>query len=279
MLVGTLLRVHKIGDKGLWMDEILSLCNAVPVIEYPALPKGVILAPKPIIAEDNSTNSFRWLWFARSWEPYPPFYFMVLKIWISWFGSNDGRLRSLSAIFSVLMIPLGFFIGRYFADRQGGLLMAGLLAISPISIYYAQEVRGYTLLTLFVLTSFCCLLQMERKPKSLYRLAYALSLALALYTHYLAFWIILAHAAYVAWQRDRVFLLDWLKGVVMAGILFLPWLPQFFAQRTVLKSHEFILTAQSPWTHFLSAVILPFRLVFSKDLFSMRPISEFQLGI
>ena len=63
-------------------------------------------------------------------------------------GTARARLRLPSAVFGVLTIPLVYALGRTIRDHRLGIVAALLFAISPFQVWYSQEARGYSLLTL-----------------------------------------------------------------------------------------------------------------------------------
>ena len=72
-------------------------------------------------------------------------------------------LRLLPAFFGVLGVALTFFVGRLILkDDRSALFGAFLFAISPFQVFYAQELRAYTLLAAL------CLIALIFLWKSLY---------------------------------------------------------------------------------------------------------------
>lgn len=78
-----------------------------------------------------------------------PFYYIYLKIWMFLFGDSDRILRYSSVLPSTLSIIVMFFAGKHLGNRRLGYLCAFITAISSFLIYFAQEVRLYSLLFLF----------------------------------------------------------------------------------------------------------------------------------
>ena len=78
-----------------------------------------------------------------------PFYYFYLKAWLLIFPDTDVSLRLSSVLPSILSIPVMFVIGKKIRDINTGLLAAILTAISSFNIYFAQEMRLYSLLFLF----------------------------------------------------------------------------------------------------------------------------------
>ncbi len=77
-----------------------------------------------------------------------PFYYLYLRIWMTIFGDNDLSLRISSVIPSLISIPVIFLTGKEF-NKKTAYLAAFFTAISSFCIYFAQEVRFYSLLFLF----------------------------------------------------------------------------------------------------------------------------------
>ena len=79
---------------------------------------------------------------------HPPLYYALLHGWIGLFGAGPVSLRLLSVLFGVLAIPAIYLAGRRMLSHRAALLAAFLLAISPLHVYYSQEVRMYGLVAL-----------------------------------------------------------------------------------------------------------------------------------
>ena len=92
------------------------------------------------------------LWGNTAFEPHPPLYYTILKFWSWVFGNSEAALRSLSTLVNLVTVFLVFHIGRLVLEgKEGfwlGLVAAGLIAVHPVQIHYAQEARGYAMLVL-----------------------------------------------------------------------------------------------------------------------------------
>jgi len=121
--VALVLRTVSLGTKGMWLDEAY----------------GVNLVRRPLGA----------LIEQLSLESTPPLYYLLLDLWIHCFGTSALAVRSLSTAFSLAGIALiGLIAVRYLSVRTAAMAMT-LLAFTPLHVYYAQEVRMYSLLALF----------------------------------------------------------------------------------------------------------------------------------
>lgn len=173
----------------------------------------------------------------------PPLYYYLLHGWIQLVGDSEAALRGFSLLLGVLTVPLMYAVAwQLFHERLSALLAALLLAVSPLHVWYGQEVRMYTLLTfLCLLSSYLLLLviQLELRPgKKLEALAlwvaYTLITIAAVYTHYFAFFVLAFQALYlflVWWERGlhpARLLLGGLVAGVITVLAYLPWLPYLF---------------------------------------------------
>ena len=118
-------------------------------------------------------------------EGTPPLYFFLLHGWIGFFGDGELAMRALSAIFGGLLAPSLYYIGSRLFGRTCGLVAAGLSVAWPLSIYYSEQVRMYTLVPLlsaWVIFALWKTLQSETNDKRLPIALVVGSLAL-LWTH------------------------------------------------------------------------------------------------
>ena len=74
---------------------------------------------------------------------HPPLYYLIIKIWAMVFGTSEIALRLPSVIFGVATVYVVYKISKnYYAPL--------LVATSGLLIYYSQEARMYSLITLLV---------------------------------------------------------------------------------------------------------------------------------
>ena len=218
-----------LADRSLWFDEAYSV----------SVTHGSLL---------------QLLWSVRLFDTHPPLYYSLLKGWTLLFGSGEIAVRSLSAVFGVLTVPLLYGFARRMADREVALAGAALLAGSAFAARAAQEARMYPLLGLLALGSWASLrlaLEADRRPiearsgaevseewdtgwqpRARSWIAYVVTTALMLYTHYFGFLVFASQVLYLAprLRRDRRTVIA--TGLALAGVLllFLPWAPAFVHQ-------------------------------------------------
>ena len=98
-------------------------------------------------------------------ESTPPLYYVLAWGWTHVFGSGEFGLRSLSALAGAGTVFVGGLIAGRLAGRRADLLAAGLLAVSPLLVWFSQESRAYALAALLTAGSLLCLLDYaERAP-------------------------------------------------------------------------------------------------------------------
>jgi mannosyltransferase len=167
----------------------------------------------------------------------PPLYYMVLHVWISLFGRGEVATHELSLVFSMLTIPVAYWIGRTLFDRRTGLICAMLAAALPYLTTYAQETRMYSMLALLSLLAAGAFVEVFVRGRRIYLPVFILSLAASLYTHNWALFLgLMAGLAFLfliraapAEQR-RALWRDGLIGFGGVALLYLPWLPTVLYQ-------------------------------------------------
>lgn len=114
----------------------------------------------------------------------PPLYYSILHFWIKIFGSSEIALRSLSLIFYWATLYVLFLFLTHIMRKaiKKSVFYFIFFAVNPMLVYYAFEVRMYTLLAFLGALSFYAFYQKNYK-------LYLISTALALYTNYFAVFI------------------------------------------------------------------------------------------
>ncbi|HET9811650.1 MAG TPA: glycosyltransferase family 39 protein [Sphingomicrobium sp.] len=190
-----------------------------------------------------SAQSWRDLWtIVPTYEPHPPLYYSLLKIWRGLFGDGLGALRSLPLLFSVLAIPVAYAAAieaERLAPTGRGRLRAGtaalLVAMSPLLVWLGAETRPYPMLIFGYAVAILGVLRLAREFEDRGAGSWAAwailgaGTELTLWSHGLgvlyAFCLglaVLPWAVVRPGSRDR-----WLKMVatgLVAGLLYLPCL-------------------------------------------------------
>ena len=140
----------------------------------------------------------------------PPLYYVLLNLWMG-LGSSETTLRLLSLSLSVATIPIVIAHGRTLVDTHTGLIAGALLALSPIAIRYAQEVRMYAVYGLGAALALWALTE-AIQPRSRGRLGWWMAAAggtcIVIFSHSIGmtFWgaILCWGAAMTLWRRFPV---------------------------------------------------------------------------
>lgn len=168
----------------------------------------------------------------------PPVYYLLLNLWIGLFGTTEAAAHTLSTVFAVATVPVGFVMARKPFGTRAALGTAAIAATLPYLTYFGQETRMYSMVAfLSVLVAGLHLRVFERGAVAA-RIGLAVTLAVVLYTHswgvFLVGGSVFAVALRVLLQRDRpermrVFRIGFLIHL-FAAICWLPWIPTLLQQ-------------------------------------------------
>jgi 4-amino-4-deoxy-L-arabinose transferase-like glycosyltransferase len=167
----------------------------------------------------------------------PPLYYFLLHFWIQIFGNGEAATHSLSLLFATLCIPVSYWSAHSLFGKRAALMTATLFALNPFLTQYAQETRMYTLMALLGLLATTGFIHGFVYRRRKYVALFAVSQALMLYTH--AWGLFFGAGSLVALiivyylsdaQHRQNLIRDGVYAYVGAGVLFLPWLPNFFYQ-------------------------------------------------
>ncbi|MBI2861257.1 MAG: glycosyltransferase family 39 protein [Chloroflexi bacterium] len=203
-LLAMALRLFHIDFQSLWWDEGISLYLAGASWQALTVSKDLAL------------------------DLHPPLYYGALSLWGQAVGPSAFASRLFSVYAGVLAIPLLYQLSRTMTSKPVGIVAAGLLAISPVHIFYSQEARMYPLTVLFALGATLAAVRIWTAEHSTVRWgawwAYVVMMALGLYNYYYVGLLWLALNIGVGLLRKRELLRPWLaaQGAVIA--LYLPWL-------------------------------------------------------
>jgi hypothetical protein len=159
----------------------------------------------------------------------PPLYYLLLHVWIGWFGDGERATHTLSLVFALACIPAAYWVGRSLFGRTAAWICALLATIDPYLTYYAQETRMYSLAALLSIVATGAYVHGVIEGRRRWLPALVVSLDLLLYTHnWGLFFCVGLAAATVVFARNR-----WREAVVAAAataIVYAPWLPTLLDQ-------------------------------------------------
>jgi mannosyltransferase len=196
-LAGAWLRLSHLGSKSLWLDEGATVALARASWQY-----------------------FTWVWWHGE-ANLQTIYFLLMRGWIH-LGSSEAWIRSLSAIFGIVSIPLMYAVARRFTVVTWSLAAAGLLAFNPTHVYYSQEARSYTLAMFLVLLSTYFFVSAVEGGRPRDWTFWTIFSAAAFYTHDFAALVLVAQAASLFFKAPPV---PWRRMFLCGAIIFVAAIP------------------------------------------------------
>ena len=161
LAVATAVRIQAASRPGLWADEIFSLAMATGhSLEHPAKDADPALGDFVQSPEARTPQHFR-SYAEQDPRPAgsgrvvravllsdtsPPFYYLLLNLWIRAFGTGDAALRLFSVWWAALSLPLLWLVGRHLGGDRTACSACLLFAFSPVAVSYSVEGRMYSLL-------------------------------------------------------------------------------------------------------------------------------------
>ena len=211
--------------RGPWAGHVLWILGGITLLA--ALLRFATLDVQSIWLDESATLRLLrpGLWDTLSQLPgsesAPPLYYVLAWAWTRVLGTGTVDLRSLSAVFGTLTVPVAFLAARRASD-QAGLWAAGVAAVNPLLFYYAQEARAYSLLILLAGLSFVCWQRALDDPTPRRTAWWAVFSALALTTHYFALFLVIPEALWLMRRYGVRRLAAPLGGLVVVGLALAP---------------------------------------------------------
>ena len=200
------IRLYNLGGDSFWIDELLTLQNALR--GFPAVFTG---------ARDH-----------------PPLLYIATSLAVQTFGESEFSARLFPMIAGTLSLPLMIAFGNVMDRPVTGLTAALMLAVSPFHLKYSQEARHYAALMCISLATYILLYLGMTRPKWKYWVYFGLLTAVNLYIHYSAFILLGSQMILVGgwslWQINQHKMkrpLYPLLALFIIVLLFLPWVPRF----------------------------------------------------
>jgi 4-amino-4-deoxy-L-arabinose transferase-like glycosyltransferase len=182
-------------------------------------------------------------------------YFLSLRPWLSFIGSNEFALRFPSVWAATLALPVLWQVARRLVNgNQSGVVQSGvvqgnqtantialvtvlLLASNPYQLWYSQEGKMYAIIT--CLSLLATLFWLRGVDRGGWRnwLAYLIIVSLAIYFHLLMILLIPLHMLWfvIGWPQAKR---QW-KGYLLAiAGLTLPYLPMLWWQWDLLMAQD-----------------------------------------
>lgn len=183
-LLGFALRLYNLGGLSFWFDEAVTVCWT-----------------------KNLNNLF------KLDECTPPLYFLLVYVW-GILGQTEFILRLSSVIFGLCSIIGIYFLTKLFFDTKSALISSFILAISPLHIFYSQELTVYSFFAFLVLLSVYFLKKALEDGRWGFWIGYALFSALSILTHYIAILILFSELIFFmfTWERYKHLSNKWIQS-------------------------------------------------------------------
>lgn len=203
ILIGLSLRLYNLGKHDFWFDEAMSIIG--------------------------SHHLSRYIYDLQS------FYYLVLFIWSRLVPESEFFLRLSSVIFSTFSIFMLYKLGKRIFNERIGLLSAFFLSLSPFHIWYAQELRVYSLLFFSVVSYIYFFILALEKSKNKYWGYFTVLSIISIYFSPLTFFLIPAEFAFINFTKYRYSIKKWLYSRLILLFSFLPFTIIFIYQLGIIK--------------------------------------------
>jgi len=192
--------LYNLGGQSLWTDELLSWWA---FISTPGAP----------------------YWKKFLYDVHAPLYHFVLHFW-SMISMREFWLRLPSAVAGVVSVFLLYRWTKNFLEERISLLAAALLAVNPLHLYYSQELRFYSFLVLFTITTLICFEKFFKSPNYKNTLVLAIAMAAMCLSHFSGLFIVASLFIVVAVgirSRPGQFV-KFILAVIILVVIISPWI-------------------------------------------------------
>jgi hypothetical protein len=157
-------------------------------------------------------------------DVHPLAYYLSLWGWMAIFGNAPASVRALSVFYGLGLVLVSYFLAKELFGDRTALISALLVAASPFQIHYAQEIRMYALMAFALGLATVSMWKGLNSNGWGWWIVFALSAALAQFTHNLAAIYLIPLALtpllFRKWRQIPVVG----ASATLALILYSPWL-------------------------------------------------------
>ncbi|GAB4547609.1 MAG: hypothetical protein Tsb0014_42310 [Pleurocapsa sp.] len=252
LIIGLFFRFYHIDQKVYWHDEVYTSIRTAGYNGQEIVARtftGEIISPSELLKYSSINNNKSWqdaLEKLIEHPEHPPLYYLLSRAWQQVFGSSILVTRSLSVVFSLLVLPVIYWLcWELFNSTKVGWWAMTIIAISPVQIVYAQEAREYSLLILTTALSVTALIGAVKRNNYLWWSFYSISLALDFYVSLITIYIAIAQGIYILLLEKFRFTkitYNFLIAGIVSVILFAPWLG-------IIRNNYHVLKSKTSWTN------------------------------
>jgi mannosyltransferase len=159
-------RLPTLSLQSLWYDEAFTPVHVL----HPSL----VATLHGVVARENT----------------PPLWYLLVWAISRLLGTGVVALRLASALAGIALAGVGWAIGAQLGSRRTAIVLAAILALNPLFVWYAQEARAYELYALASAVSLLYFLRAYRSGGRTVLALWALSSVLALVSHYFAVFLV-----------------------------------------------------------------------------------------
>jgi mannosyltransferase len=195
-------------------------------------------------------------------ERTPPLYYLMAWPWTRLFGYGEVGVRSLSVLIGTAVVPMSYLAARELVTKRAGFVVATLVAVNPLLVWYSQEGRAYSLLVLTSAIALFFFARALREPRPRWLALWALASIVSIASHYFAAFLFVGEAVWLlaAVGRSRVVAVA-TGAAVAGGVALIPlavaqsdahggidWIPDVsLAQRAVEPAGYFLVGFELPY--------------------------------
>ena len=201
-----------------------------------------------------------------------PLFFLLLRPWLAPAGHTEYALRFPALFFGVLSVPLLYVLLARLVGRPVASVGALLMALAPYGVWYGQEAKMYSLLTVLAPASLLAIVWLREKRGWRPWVALYLLTSLGAYTHLLVALIVPVQMLWLVllpwnprWWRRVLATLAYLLALVLPYVPFLRWAPQMWTSN-FQTGHPFV-----P----LDEILKILGGAFSRGVLGIQPVSLF----
>jgi hypothetical protein len=157
-----------------------------------------------------------------------PLFYALVRVYAQLFGYHGVTLKFLAIGLATASVPLTYWIFRRFLAKDLCLALAWLLAVCPTFVCCGVLIRPYAIEGMLgVVSTLACLAALSPGTNALRAIAYGVSTALVVYTHYWGAFVPIGHVGLVLIGLSRRWfglreVKHWFAGAVLSLLLFLP---------------------------------------------------------
>ncbi len=164
---------------------------------------------------------------------HPPLYYLGLRLYTGVFGLSTTALRTFSVVGVLATLLLGYFAGQRIFGKQGALYLCLMMISVPMLAVYSHQARMYSWAAFSITGVFiysCLFIRTGTTRDLILLLIFTVA---AMYIHYYSMIAAFMANLYVFLQLVLTKNRKWLNhliSLIIAAILFLPWLFMFIVQ-------------------------------------------------